>query len=116
MSRYPSNICRTKIYITLVVLKNISKSAKNAKHIAREVEHELIEEQRKNQILTNNDDRVIKDTIKIQFIDSSKIETFRLIWVDTPETKHPNKEVEKYWIDAYEFVLKELKWKEIVTS
>lgn len=27
----------------------------------------------------------------------------RLIWVDTPETKHPQKEVQKYGIEAYNF-------------
>jgi micrococcal nuclease len=54
------------------------------------------------------------DTIKIQFLDSTKIENFRLIWVDTPETKHPNKEVWEYWIEAYNYVLKQLKWKEVL--
>jgi len=53
------------------------------------------------------------DTIKIQFLWSDKIENFRLVWIDTPETKHPNKKVEQYWKEAYEFVLNNLKAKEV---
>ncbi|MFK7779972.1 MAG: thermonuclease family protein [Candidatus Gracilibacteria bacterium] len=53
------------------------------------------------------------DTIKIQFIGSEKIENFRLVGVDTPETKHPNMKVEQYGQEAYEFVLRGLKGKEV---
>ncbi len=52
------------------------------------------------------------DTIIIQFIDWTK-EKLRFIWVDTPETKHPKKEVEKFWIEAYNFTKDNLNWKEV---
>ncbi len=53
------------------------------------------------------------DTLKIKFNNSDKIETLRLVWVDTPETKHPDKEKEKYWEEVYKYVVEELKWKEV---
>lgn len=53
------------------------------------------------------------DTIKIKFLESWIIETLRLIWVDTPETKHPQKEVEKYWTQASNYTKKELLWKQV---
>ncbi len=53
------------------------------------------------------------DTILIQFENGTK-EKLRLIWVDTPETKHPKKEVEKWWIEAYNFTFDTLNWKEII--
>lgn len=52
------------------------------------------------------------DTVMIQYTDWKK-EKLRLIWVDTPETKHPKKEVEKYWIEASNFTKDMLKWKEV---
>ena len=53
------------------------------------------------------------DTIKIKFLDSGIIEILRLIWVDTPETKHPFKDVEKYWVESSNFTKKELLWKKV---
>jgi len=52
------------------------------------------------------------DTITIQYSDWKK-EKLRLIWVDTPETKHPKKELEFYWKESSDFTKKSLFWKEI---
>jgi len=52
------------------------------------------------------------DTILIQFNDWKK-EKLRFIWVDTPETKHPKKEVEFFWIEAFNFTKSMLEWKDV---
>lgn len=52
------------------------------------------------------------DTIVIKFLDWKK-EKLRFIWVDTPETKHPKKEVEFYWKEASDFTKSYLLWKTI---
>lgn len=52
------------------------------------------------------------DTLVIQFQDW-KTEKLRLIWVDTPETKHPKKEVEKFWIEVSNYTKELLNWKEV---
>ncbi len=54
------------------------------------------------------------DTLKVEFLNSKKIEKLRLIWIDTPETKNPNTWVQKYWEEAYEFVKDNIAWEEIV--
>jgi endonuclease YncB( thermonuclease family) len=56
------------------------------------------------------------DTIEVQFLDSLLIEKLRFIWVDTPETKHPDNELEKYWIEAFEFTKNNLLWKKILVE
>lgn len=53
------------------------------------------------------------DTIEIKILDTWNIERLRLVWIDSPETKHPDKEIEKYWKEAYEFTKKVLLWKQI---
>ena len=52
------------------------------------------------------------DTIFIQFSDWTK-EKLRFIWVDTPETKHPKKAVEKFGIEASNYTKSMLNWKDI---
>ena len=53
------------------------------------------------------------DTIKIQFLSSKKIEKMRLIWIDTPETKNPKIDVQKFWQEAYDYVNDNISWEEI---
>jgi endonuclease YncB( thermonuclease family) len=53
------------------------------------------------------------DTIKIQFLVSNKVENMRLIWVDTPETKNPKTDVQKFWQEAYDYVNDSISWEEI---
>lgn len=50
-------------------INDLSISLQNAKIIAIEVNNELIEEQRKNQVLTTNDEKIIKDLISKQITD-----------------------------------------------
>ncbi|NDK08812.1 hypothetical protein EOM39_06250, partial [Candidatus Gracilibacteria bacterium] len=52
------------------------------------------------------------DTIVIQFQDG-KTEKLRFIGVDTPETKHPKKEVEKFGIEVSNFTKDMLQGKEV---
>ena len=52
------------------------------------------------------------DTIEIEF-DSWFKRKLRLIWVDTPETKHPKKKIEDFWKDAYDFTKNHLEWKKV---
>jgi len=37
----------------------------------------------------------------------------RLIWVDTPETKHPFQPLEKFGIQAYQYTQRQLEWKRV---
>lgn len=53
------------------------------------------------------------DTILVVFEDLVE-EKLRLIWVDTPETKHPKKELEFFWVEAYNFSKENLEWKYII--
>lgn len=53
------------------------------------------------------------DTIDVIF-ENWKLERVRLIWVDTPETKHPKKPVEEFWIEAYNFTKDTLEWKYVL--
>jgi len=58
-------------------------------------------------------ERVIDgDTIKVKF-ENNRFATVRLLWVDTPETKDPRKEVQFYGVEASEFTKKSLEWKYI---
>ncbi len=52
------------------------------------------------------------DTILVELA-SGKKEKVRLIWVDTPETVHPNKNVEAFWKEASDYTKKLLEGKEI---
>ena len=53
------------------------------------------------------------DTILIQFEDG-RVEKLRLVWVDTPETKHPKKPVEFFWKEASNFTKEMLEWKQVI--
>ena len=53
------------------------------------------------------------DTIEIQFLQNLKKEKLRLIWVDTPEVKHPRLWIQKYWIQAYNFTKQNLEGREV---
>ena len=53
------------------------------------------------------------DTIEVRFEDWQE-KKLRFIWVDTPETKHPRKAVEKYGKEASAFTKKILEWKRIL--
>ncbi len=55
------------------------------------------------------------DTIQVRFDDDS-IHKVRLIGVDTPETKHPEKLLEKYGIEAAKFTQTSLEWKQITVK
>ncbi|MDD2870881.1 MAG: thermonuclease family protein [Candidatus Gracilibacteria bacterium] len=44
------------------------------------------------------------DTVKVQFLSTNKVENMRLIGIDTPETKNPNKEIQEFGQEAYDFV------------
>ena len=61
-------------------------------------------------------DVVDGDTLKIEFNKSKEIETLRLIWIDAPETKHPNMKDEEFWIEVENFLRNKLKWKEILVE
>lgn len=50
-------------------INDLRTSLEKAKQIAIELNDELVEEQRKNQVLTTNDERVIKETINKQLTD-----------------------------------------------
>lgn len=50
-------------------IQDLRTSLEKAKQIAIELNDELVEEQRKNQVLTTNDERVIKETINKQLTD-----------------------------------------------
>lgn len=52
------------------------------------------------------------DTLLVQFEDGTN-EKLRLIWVDTPETKHPKKQVEFFWKEASNFTKTQLSGKDV---
>jgi micrococcal nuclease len=52
------------------------------------------------------------DTIEVEFENGTR-EKLRFIWVDTPETKHPKKPVEEFWLEASNFTKSYLSWKYI---
>lgn len=56
-------------------------------------------------------DTIDGDTVVIYYYD--EFITCRLIWVDTPETKDPRKEVQFYWPEASNFCKKTLKWEKV---
>ncbi len=53
------------------------------------------------------------DTLLVMFEDWSESK-LRLIWIDTPETKHPKKHLEYFWIEASKFTKEFLEWKDII--
>ncbi len=63
----------------------------------------------KNLIEIYNNSKIKTKILKIIDWDTFEIDLFwkkyklRLIWVDTPETKHPQKEIQQYGIEAYNF-------------
>lgn len=71
---------------------------------------------RQNLLIESQEVEVIEvidgDTLKIRFSDG-KEEKIRLIWVDTPETKHPKKVVEFFGIEAYNFTKSQLEKKKV---
>jgi len=53
------------------------------------------------------------DTLLIQ-LEDERVEKLRLVWVDTPETKHPKKPVEFFWKEASNFTKQMLEWKQVI--
>ncbi len=59
-------------------------------------------------------DRVVDgDTLKVTLEDRYRVETIRLLLVDTPETKHPSKPIQPYGPEASQFAKEKLEGKEI---
>lgn len=56
------------------------------------------------------------DTLKIEFLSSKKVEKLRLIWIDTPETKDPRKNVQAFWQEAYDYVNDSIKWEDVTVE
>ncbi len=55
----------------------------------------------------------VTDWDTFSFVCNNSNYKVRVIWIDTPETKHPNKDVECFWIEASNKMKGLLSWKEV---
>ena len=53
------------------------------------------------------------DTIEVKF-PNGDIKKIRLIWIDSPETKHPDKDIQNFWIKSTIFTRDKLLWKKVI--
>lgn len=75
-------------------------------------------------IKENNTNSCYNDNLKIkvsrtidwdtfEFYCNSKKYKVRIIWIDTPETKHPTKWVQCFWLEASKYAKNSLEWKNV---